>query len=392
MTRKRTRDYAVATLLDLPPELCAIICDLVDRYALRQLSRVSKSFRDQAQRLLFQDVDLRGKSSDGVSSWTRALTRNPKLGGHLRRLALGSDEISHAGDDAAKIARALQKCPNLKQLVVGSPFGDTMADRHTWIIDQGTFRLTHFTNGHFSHSFLHSFWNKQTSIRMLSFLRAFDTYSGFPCRDDQLPNLVALEVPTTKWLPTNPRPLQRIQIRIEKHWAERDFARLGLFAATLTTVNLCQPSFYDVARTVEQIAEAVPNLRHLGLTERLPTADELRYRDFVFPLSPQPAPRLEPPRLKCLETLVLYMYHIHHLVDQRHNRLHPMSEPASVAALFMEMAPQLTEVVVGAYEEDIHGERHEKTYKVMRCRESGRLTEEFGFKYDFAAVSRFEDV
>ncbi|KAJ7050005.1 hypothetical protein C8F01DRAFT_718939 [Mycena amicta] len=393
--RRRTIDSTVATLLHLPPEICGLICDLVERKTLLQLSRVSRSFCDQAQRIIYHTVDLRS-NAEALSSWCRAVSRNPKLGGYIRRLTVSSSELVAGSDDAAKVTRALKKCPNLKRLAVHADVRRwriyACNEIQTWIVGQGPFRLTHFSNSHFRNSFLHAFWNKQTGIQLLSLpLVVCGPPEAFPCREDQLPNLVALEVASTDLLPTTARPLKRIQIRLNHLHTPRELSRLSLFSATLTTLNLCDIALRSASITIATIARAVPNLVHLGITERLPHYPEEK----IAPCTVQESPGATLAHLNRLKTFVLYTYHIDIFVDARNNRNYSLSDPKAVAELFMEICPHLEEVIVGGYVERVVDEipfMLEETCKLVRGENTRGVTVELGTGYDFAAVGRFWDV
>ncbi|KAJ7050000.1 hypothetical protein C8F01DRAFT_718918 [Mycena amicta] len=399
--RRRTIDSTVATLLHLPPEICWLICDLVERKTLLQLSRVSRSFCDQAQRIIHHTVDLRSDPK-ALSSWCRAVSRNPKLGGYLRRLTLSSAQMSPDSDNAAKVARALQKCSNLKRLAVHTSltipsylFAENAT--HTWVIDKGPFRLTHFSNTFFRNSFLHGFWNKQTEIQLLSLPLLVCGAGGkdkFPCHDDQLPNLVALDVTSTTQLPTTPRPLERIQIQTNQHQyhVERDLSLLSRFSTTLTTLNLCEIAVPSISSTIAIVAQAVPNLLHLGITEKL-LLDYLKDNDVSGAV--QESPRVALGRLRRLKTFVIYTYYIEILVDATNNRSYPLSDPKSVAELFMQISPHLEQVIVGGYVERVlvgRRRRSEETCKLTRSETTGEVSVELGAGYDFAGVGRFWNV
>ncbi|KAF7311822.1 hypothetical protein MIND_00192700 [Mycena indigotica] len=362
--RRQTAESAVATLLHLPPEICALICAVVEPKTLFALARVSRTFRDEAQRLIFQSVDLRD-SGKALAGWCRAVSRNARLGGYVRRFTISSREVVAGSDDPARVARALKKCTGLQRLA-------------TWVIDHVSFRLTHFSNSHFRFAFLRQFFNRQTDIRVLSLpMMPVGLLDGaFPCSDDQLPKLIALEVPSTDLLPTEPRPLQRIQLRLTHQYIPRDLTRLQLFAATLTSLSISEVAVISLEETFAAIAQAVPHLQHLALTENLvpyfDESDEQFRRTEV-----QPAPRAALPRLRQLKTLVLY----------------PLLEPERVAELFLEIAPGLKTVTIGAYAGSPRWRlvAAETTCTLTRGEGSAAHTVKIGNGYDFNAVSQFWD-
>ncbi|KAF7311828.1 hypothetical protein MIND_00193300 [Mycena indigotica] len=393
--RRQTAESAMATLLHLPPEICALICAVVEPKTLFALARVSHTFRDEAQRLIFQSVDLRD-GGKALAAWCRAVSRNARLGGYVRRFTISSREVVAGSDDPARVARALKKCTGLQRLAVHAPaeFGGDATQ--TWVIDHPSFRLTHFSNSHFRFAFLRQFFNRQTDIRVLSLpMMPMGLQDGaFPCSEDQLPKLIALEVPSTDLLPTEPRPLQRIQLRLIRQYLSRDLTRLQLFAATLTSLSISEVAVISLEETFAAIAQAAPHLQHLALTENLvpffEENDERFQRTEV-----QPAPRAALPRLRQLKTLVLYTYHTTTLVDGLTNRNYPLLEPERVAELFLEIAPGLKSVTIGAYAGSPRsGWRFvaaETTCTLTRGEGSAAHTVKIGNGYDFNAVSQFWD-
>ncbi|KAJ7155762.1 hypothetical protein C8R46DRAFT_1116401 [Mycena filopes] len=243
-TRRRTR-----CTLPLPPEICATICEGVGRKDLVTLCRTSRLFGDQAQRMLYRTVDLSRPTPRALSSWCLAVNRRSHLAERVHTLDLGLPDDLAFSSDVAKIARALSRCINLKELSVhvdrfGS-FGPQSSSNNSiqgWILTKCPFRLTKFSNGFFNESFLAQFWTPQAELRVLALPNCGIRFgSRFPTYEDQLPHLIALEVGGVEALPHD-RPLQRIQLR----WVGERFAEvsplsgLARFKQLQTLVLYCQ--------------------------------------------------------------------------------------------------------------------------------------------------------
>ncbi|KAJ7502539.1 hypothetical protein B0H11DRAFT_642186 [Mycena galericulata] len=275
MKRPR-RKSAYTSILQIPPELCAKICEEIGTERVRDLlalCRISRLFRDQAQRLIYRTVNLRHCSSKRLGSWCLAVTRHPQLAQRVHTLSLGLQSDISLTSDAAKVARALSKCVNLTDLSI---FDDTSGVRKSvtagesiqgWIISQCPFRLQKFANSYFKNSFLSQFWTAQSDIRFLSIPYCIET---FPCRDDQLPNLIGVAVGAISALPTE-RPLERIQLTLLNFRPNLELlSALSQYHSTLTTLDLIQPraggdnSIFEI---LAKVALLVPTLLHLGITE-----------------------------------------------------------------------------------------------------------------------------
>ncbi|KAJ7698774.1 hypothetical protein B0H14DRAFT_3036653 [Mycena olivaceomarginata] len=230
--------------LRLPPEICAKICQDVGRKDLVTLCRTSRMFG--AQWLIYHTVDLSHRTSRALHSWCLAVMRHSRLAERVHALSLGLSRDLSFSSDAEKIAHALSKCVNLKELAIhhddSGPFGalyeSQMSSIQGWIITKCPFRLTKFSNSYFKNSFLAQFWTPQSEIRSL---------------------------------PVD-RPLQRIQLR----WGRNvvgdldQLSSLAKYSATLTTLNLLQTSFIQRISTrqiFDTVSQGLPGLLHLGITE-----------------------------------------------------------------------------------------------------------------------------
>ncbi|KAJ7141130.1 hypothetical protein C8R44DRAFT_241287 [Mycena epipterygia] len=257
----------------LPPEICALICDEVeDPGSLALLCRTSRVFQDRAQRTLYHSVDLQGcsRSMRSLKSWCLAVTRHSHLAERVHALSLFLPANLEA-PDAEKVARALSRCVNLKELDVS---GETFANGRRpdcvqhWMLSC-PFRLTKFTNSYFDSSsplmMAYHFWNVQSEIRVLSIL---DRLAPFPCSGEHLPNLIAVRVPTFLGLPAG-RPLQRLETEFP---SDLDYSSLAQYSQTLTTLNLLRTwvsPHFPISYTLESIAGLLPALVHLGIAEHV---------------------------------------------------------------------------------------------------------------------------
>jgi hypothetical protein len=200
-----------------------------------------------------------------VKSWARTVTRHSHLAERVHALALRLPAtLTFDAQDATKIARALSRCSNLKELRVASQV-DTphlSVERtciHGWMINEAPFRLTKFENTYFEDSRITAFWKAQTEIRVLS----------IPCtsscfENQLLPNVIAIRTSHLHDLPAG-RPLQRIETTFH-----RDLAPLMQYAGTLTTLNLRREwrnHELSISDMLVDIANLLPSLAHLGITE-----------------------------------------------------------------------------------------------------------------------------
>ncbi|KAJ7288005.1 hypothetical protein C8J57DRAFT_1165542 [Mycena rebaudengoi] len=251
----------------LPPEICAHICGLIDPALLGPVCRVSRVFRDEGRRLLFQSVDLRLRSCDikSVRSWCLAVIRHSHLAERVHTLSLQlPNELDPA--DAARISSAFRKCVNLKSLAVfyDRSLPRTSASAYTWMLENCTFRLTAFTNSYFESGGLREFWDMQPDIRLLSFPEP--GFCHLPI-DSQLPNLIALRVADDLPLGFSTainRPFQRIQMPFGSH-----ISSLSRYSATLTTLNILLKlgPTAPIENVAMFVADALPALIHFGISD-----------------------------------------------------------------------------------------------------------------------------
>ncbi|KAJ7604769.1 hypothetical protein FB45DRAFT_955172 [Roridomyces roridus] len=318
--------------LPFPPELCALICEEVGTERKRDLlalCRVSQLFRDEAQRLIFRTVVVtQRQNSSPLESWCYAVTRRPQLAPRVYSLRLTLDHGLDLTSDLDKLARALPKCVNLKELSVGGRNWFSHESHQGWALsNKCTFRLDKFTNSYFKNKFLSQFWNTQSEIRLLS----LPVFTGpFPCHSDQLPNLIGLEVANIQALPTG-RPLERIQLLTQWNPAMTNLSALVQYSSTLTTLNLVEyhgSTAFSMHRILAQVAVTVPNLVHLGFAELR------RQRTTYAPVKPE-QPQGMPDaisvpilvRFQRLETFFCHLYNISHFIDVPARKAYSLDEP-----------------------------------------------------------------
>ncbi|KAJ7466956.1 hypothetical protein FB451DRAFT_1259650 [Mycena latifolia] len=394
--RRRTRRAGGAPLLQMPPEICAKICEDLERADLIRLCRISL-FRDQAQRLMYRTVDLRRCSPKTFKSWCLAVTRHSQLAERVHTLSLSLPDDLSLSSDTPKVARALGKCLNLKELCIYSESPNILYPNpraiQGWIINKCPFRLTKFANSYFKNSFIsHQFWNAQSEMQVLSIPSYTDS---FPCFEDQLPNLIALEVGSAPALPPD-RELQRIQLRLTRstfHLAE--LSALSRYSPTLTTLNILQSDVVNSqqisTRDVFQIvAREVPSLLHFGITE---LANEM-YAPDSFIIEDSPVNALA--KFTQLETFIFHSRTILGFNDFMLHRTHKFENQDGLKAFgmtIMDACPALRRAIVGAR---IYAPRHhlylpessESVWTLTRPA-GGEIQSEYGTKLDFMGRSMF---
>ncbi|KAJ7809966.1 hypothetical protein B0H14DRAFT_2864789 [Mycena olivaceomarginata] len=333
--------------LKLPPEICAKICQDVGRKDLVTLCRTSRMFGAQAQWLIYHTVDLSHRTPRALRSWCLAVMRHSRLAERVHALSLGLSRDLSFSSDAEKVARALSKCVNLKELAIhhddSGPFGalyeSQMSSIQGWIITKCPFRLTKFSNSYFKNSFLAQFWTPQSEIRVLAIPTCTN---AFPIYDDQLPNLIALEIGEVRALPVD-RPLQRIQLR----WGRNVFgdldqlSSLARYSATLTTLNLLQTSVIQRISTrqiFDTVSQGLPSLLHLGITETGEYTKILR----LAPLAKFPQ----------LETFVIYCQTISGFHDYELDRTYEFGDLPSLQIFglaIIKACPTLRRADIGSH-------------------------------------------
>ncbi|KAJ7646659.1 hypothetical protein FB45DRAFT_780977 [Roridomyces roridus] len=261
----------MVTLLSLPPEISSIICEHVDT-SLAPLCRISHSFRDQAQRIMYRSVDLRDCSMRLVKSWCLAVARNQHLADRIWALILQLPSTLEP-KEAELLSRAFARCVNLKRLAVHHMPGSTPeTNKQSWILE-GPFHLERLFNTYFSlGNGTFAFFDQQTDIRVLSLPWAVpNTTFG----DLQLPNLIALDAPLDVVCrlaeAKTGRPLERIQIHQDR--LAYVLSSMSRFASTLKTFTIVREGRIIGSGTigvVDQVLKVFPHLQHFGICEKEP--------------------------------------------------------------------------------------------------------------------------
>ncbi|KAJ7646590.1 hypothetical protein FB45DRAFT_890838 [Roridomyces roridus] len=256
-------------MLCLPPEIYAILCEQVDTASLALFCRISRAFQEQAQWILYHKVDLRACTLPYVKSWCMAVTRHSHLAKRVESLSLRLLNSALIQEDAERIGRAFAVCVNLRRLAV--LHGGHMPDicPQTWMIEECGFRLERFSNTYFNlNRGMEGFFERQTSLRVLSLPSAMHS---IPFTDGRLPNLTAIDasLEIVLGLPAG-RPLQRIQIHGERSGYLDRLASLSRYSATLKNLTIVRvtDSIFSSVDIVRAIAQALPDLKHLGIDER----------------------------------------------------------------------------------------------------------------------------
>ncbi|KAF8182151.1 hypothetical protein K438DRAFT_1840396 [Mycena galopus ATCC 62051] len=315
--------------LTLPPEICSAICDELkgSTGTLALLCRISHDFCHQAQRFLYQSVDLRGRDLRAVRSWARAVTRHAHLSERIYSLALELPDIRDIDPetDTMKIVRALGRCINLKELRIT---GDEESGVHGWIISDYPFRLEKFES---PISFV---WWKQTQIRVLSLPHS----ATLPSFENQLPDLIALGTPSLSDLPA--RPLQRIETGFH-----RDFSPLAQYSHTLTTLSIRVPAgkwLQSCLSSLAAIADSVPALVHLGITE-------LKKESTIVNYTPGIPIWILRDEFQVLETFVLQVRNIKGFyIGAPHYDMAVANDVQALGAVILNACPTLLRAAIGA--------------------------------------------
>ncbi|KAJ7192398.1 hypothetical protein GGX14DRAFT_480061 [Mycena pura] len=406
MHRRRWRQR---TTMNLPPEICAKICEELGQKDRVTLCRTSRLLGDQVQRLIYRTVDLRRCTAQALRSWCLAVTRHSELAERVHVLSLGLPTDLASSSDLGKIARALSRCLNVKELSIhpedSGPFGDryesAMSSIQGWLITKCPFRLTKFSHSYFKNAFLSEFWTPQSDIRVLAIPTCTEK---FPCYDDQLPNLIALEVGGVGSLPIG-RALQRIQLRWSRYSAEEldELSALGRYSATLTMLNLVQTRMTEQISTLQildRVVHGLPGLLHLGITEftELKALRQLKIADRFS----EPSPLTALAKFTRLETFVFYTQTITGFEDFTLDHVYELDDHLNIQRFglaIMEACPTLRRADVGARifpdspagaSYDYHP-RQELTCTATRTSISGAVAFNYGTHFDFNAVAKFWD-
>ncbi|KAJ7616296.1 hypothetical protein DFH06DRAFT_1343306 [Mycena polygramma] len=390
--------------MKLPPEICAKICEDLGPKDRVTLCRTSRLFGDQAQRLIYRSVDLSHCTPRAMRSWCLAVTRRSQLAERVHALCLTLPSDLAFTSDLDKLARALNKCRNLKELSIhpddSGPFGGGSETQSSsiqgWLVTKCPFRLTNFSNSYFRTSFLSQFWTPQADIRVLAIPSCTDR---FPCYDDQLPNLVALEVGDVGALPPD-RALQRIQVRWGRPTGLTRLSALGRYSATLTTLYLVEDTVtrnFSTLQIFNRVAHDLPGLLHFGITEAANFKEYMKAR--VADRFSEPSPISVLSKFTKLETFVIYCKTITGFEDLALGCFYKFGDKPSGLRTFglaiMDACPTLRRADVGAryfpgpYEYEEYSKRQEWAYTLTRPTKGGDVELDSRTSFNFRAVAMF---
>ncbi|KAF8189383.1 hypothetical protein BJ912DRAFT_926128 [Pholiota molesta] len=155
----------------VPPEICGLICQNVQRRDLHSLCAVSRAFRGEAERLLYTSVKLHRKRK--FRSFCLAAIRRPYLVQRLHTLVmLMPPQLDLDADELERISKMLHLATNLRHLhVLGErppqmqPTNDEAVQ--VWIINGHKFKLKTFVNSYFQQHLLIYFLHTQPTIETL---------------------------------------------------------------------------------------------------------------------------------------------------------------------------------------------------------------------------------
>nr|GAT57492.1 predicted protein [Mycena chlorophos] len=251
--------------------MCLICFEVTDRKTLARLCRVSRAFRDAAQRVLYKTVDLGDDSEHRIKRWLAFAPRHTDLAARVRTLVI---RIPDQPDDVDAFGAAFRACVNLKErhtLRIRTrrfEFGPTSkyANKatNTAMLKDCSFQLSTFVNSYFAFGpKLAGFLGGQPQLRVLVGPDAASINKQL-FKAPHLPNLVAAEADISS-LPDG-RPLERIATAILENGIS-DIARLEAYSATLTALNLAVDWSHKPADVVRAVGGVCPRLRHLVIRE-----------------------------------------------------------------------------------------------------------------------------
>ncbi|KAJ6603049.1 hypothetical protein B0H10DRAFT_651004 [Mycena sp. CBHHK59/15] len=362
-----------------PPEICAEICGrVVEPADLRALCLTSRSFRDEAERVLYRSVDLQWCSMRYLKSWCLAITRHAHLAKRVHALTLRLPNPLDASD-AEKFSLALRRCVSLKDLAVfHEPDARPHNCVHGWIIQQCPFRLEKFTTSYFDPASIEQFWETQTEIRWLSI--SMPPAPRFELSDTQLVNLIAIDAPMDNVLAlSGRRQLQRIQIHAQA-MHNLQLSSLSQYSRTLTTLNLVvvheETGFMRPHIFIKQVAVALPNLIHFGLV----VTGKSEYH------SPESFLILSLQHLARLQTVVLETHGGYQFTNQASITTATPARVKKFALSILEACPTLRQAVVAIEAQDASARQIACT---LTRAPDGNIASEDGTTFDFETVSQF---
>ncbi|KDQ53735.1 hypothetical protein JAAARDRAFT_209774 [Jaapia argillacea MUCL 33604] len=261
----------------LPPELHSHIFSFVsDRHDLHQLCLTSHAFYHEAIPLLYHSVDLTVGLRNGLDLIQLTLTRNPKLGLHVRELTLS---LYGPGGPAFNMAltQMLSVLDELRVLTIADTLREPMAFEK--LVGASRFRLDAFHNKCLGFDEIRNFLKLQPTIRRLTHCVQISPLDLGPISVCQmLPNLTILDadVELLGYF-EEPHPMKEIYLHyIDRGsgWENSTLANLKFFRETLLTLSLdreyCATDVIS-SGVIDFIAEQVPNLNTLSILDGYPS-------------------------------------------------------------------------------------------------------------------------
>ena len=270
----------------LPAEICGMICQdpQLTRRDLRVLCAVSRTFRDEAERILRTVVRLPNLRL--ILSWSRSLVRRPHLALPVRSLSLTfPSPTSFYPAELIKVHRSLRACSNLQTLEVlndGKVLHDEKTDSRGscqgWVLEGHSFRLSKFTNTYFDQFYLFRFLDQQSDIHTL----VSPTWKAENVPHSILPNLCTIHVSSNalgqlaSWSSERKRPIAHVQYDLSHSSSEyhqiSTFVALGRFRETLTNLSLRRCGGLSLTATMATVAVQLPGLKFFRFLDEGPVS------------------------------------------------------------------------------------------------------------------------
>ncbi|KIM35878.1 hypothetical protein M413DRAFT_324460 [Hebeloma cylindrosporum] len=261
-----------------PQEICGIICQdpVLGRDDLHALCLVSRTFRDEAERLLYVAARVRGALK--IKSFCVSLARRPHRALRMHKLMLWMPpQMDLEADDLSRIMNTLHLCLNLTDLHIledashGSKAGDAV---QWWILDGHEFKLKRFVNTYFQSHMLVKFLRGQPTIEML----AIGGRGGAGIRGSLLPMLRDLDCPaavvqelsTPSWYSSN---LERLQFELVQSTDAEELATvvaLSRFKDNLKSLSIMRregQGGLDIMVLTACVAQQLPDIKYLRIMD-----------------------------------------------------------------------------------------------------------------------------
>ncbi|KAF8158527.1 hypothetical protein B0H34DRAFT_807993 [Crassisporium funariophilum] len=268
----------------LPAEIQGLICQhsRARFRTLFQLCLVSRTFRAEAERVLYERVRL--PKTKNIRAWCIALQSRPKLAVRVNDLILympparldGSDNMV----DFRLLSNTLRLCGNLETLsIFPREGGELYSSAQAWILDGHTFRLRKLVNSYFRPMELWKFVNSQTALQYLSFTHEkraiFRRHTTGP--ELSLMTLQASDMALREYSKSSldhKVEVVKVNIHYRKYAMETEtIVALGQFSKTLvglkvTLTGIMTPELgRAMDRIVSLVALNLPNLKFLEIID-----------------------------------------------------------------------------------------------------------------------------